>query len=542
MNEVQARRWQAEFLAAWTAHEDQGFLTVACPGAGKTTAACLAARRYLETRPRAVLGVVAPTAHLRLQWRRAAHRLGIQLATEIPARGRLDRAYHGLALTYAQLLVYAERVRELIGEGMAIPDEIHHAGHAKAWGDAVHHAFERTEHVLGLSGTPFRSDQCPIPFVRYDEDGASIADYSYGYAEALRDRVVRPVYFVPVGGRAEWSMDGERRAARFDEVVPRDWASQRLRTALMADGGWISGVFGKADRWLRQVRAGGHADAGGLVLCLNRAHARAVSRRIQELTGRTPAVALSDDPRASEVISAFGAGREPWLVAVGMVSEGVDLVRLRVLVVASSVSSELWWRQSVGRVVRMVPGLGEQDARVYFPADPTFMENAKRMAEERRHQVELRSAETEMRAPGEAGFEEEEAAIGPVADSADGGAGDDAAEGEAGDRPVVLRFQPLRSEAAESEMVLAAAADLGLPDLAAVPVEERRELLREKLHEEVGHYARVSGHHPREVNRLLVERSGKPVAELDESGLLRQIQRVEKMIRLKRGGRAPARS
>ena len=89
-----------------------------------------------------------------------------------------------------------------------ILDEIHHAGDARSWGEAVREAFEPATRRLALAGTPFRSDANPIPFVRYEAeaDGSrrSAADSSYGYAGALADGVVRPVLFLAYAGQTRW--------------------------------------------------------------------------------------------------------------------------------------------------------------------------------------------------------------------------------------------------------------------------------------------------------------------------------------------------
>ena len=69
-------------------------------------------------------------------------------------------------------------------------------------------AFEPATRRLALTGTPFRSDTNPIPFVAYEEgnDGIrrSSADYTYGYANALADQVVRPVIFLAYSGNMRW--------------------------------------------------------------------------------------------------------------------------------------------------------------------------------------------------------------------------------------------------------------------------------------------------------------------------------------------------
>jgi superfamily II DNA or RNA helicase len=64
---VRLRPWQKAALDRFVAAETRDFLAVATPGAGKTTFALTAARHELAAHP-ARLIVVAPTAHLKLQW------------------------------------------------------------------------------------------------------------------------------------------------------------------------------------------------------------------------------------------------------------------------------------------------------------------------------------------------------------------------------------------------------------------------------------------------------------------------------------------
>jgi hypothetical protein len=96
-------------------------------------------------------------------------------------------------------------------------------------------------------------------------------------------------------------------------------------------------------------------------------------------------VVVSDDPDASKKIASFSGGTRPWLVAVRMVSEGVDIPRLRVGVYASTVVTELFFRQAVGRFVRWTKGLPSQKAYVYLPDDPRLRTHAFQIAEARRH-------------------------------------------------------------------------------------------------------------------------------------------------------------
>src|SRR3954467_1570858 len=103
---------------------------------------------------------------------------------------------------------------------------------------------------------------------------------------------------------------------------------------------------------LAQVRAGGHPDAGALVVAADKDHANAIASRLESISGERPQLVTSDEPDASARIAAFAAGTRRWLVSVLMVSEGVDIPRLRVGVYATAARTELFFRPVVGRFIR----------------------------------------------------------------------------------------------------------------------------------------------------------------------------------------------
>jgi superfamily II DNA or RNA helicase len=397
MSTVILRPWQRAAFDQFRSSPDPDFLAVATPGAGKTTFALACARATLAdwvadgTAVGRRLVVVAPTSHLKIQWSLAAHRLGLQLDPDWSPGQGLARDVHGLVTTYQQVATgrAADALRGLSAEGMVVLDEIHHAGHERAWGDAVFQSFALAAKRLSLSGTPFRSDSAKIPFVRYDvmaEGDLAHADYTYGYADALRDGgVVRPVYFPRVDGQMEWSTpSGDVLRATFGDELARDQGSARLRTALSLDGDWLPTVLGQAHDRLRAVRRE-QPDAGGLVIATDQEHAQGIVRLLRNRFDVIADVVVSDDPGASRKIAAFTVGDRPWLVAVRMVSEGVDIPRLRVGVYATTTSTELFFRQAVGRFVRWQAGRVSQKAFVYIPDDPRLRVHAFQIAEARRH-------------------------------------------------------------------------------------------------------------------------------------------------------------
>lgn len=393
---VRLRPWQLRALDGLAATDAPDFLAVATPGAGKTTFALCAAVHDLAAHPGRRLVVVAPTAHLKLQWADAAARFGLHLEPRwSPGAGRLPADVHGLVTTYQQVASSPDALRPQAARSLVVLDEVHHAGDDRAWGESVRRAFEVAPRRLALSGTPFRSDTHAIPFVRYVGDEA-VPDFEYGYADALSDgRVVRPVYFPRINGFMEWiAPDGTAQAAAFDDPLDRARAAQRLRTALSLEGEWLATVLLQANERLGALRRR-QPDAGGLVIAANQDHAQGIADVLRYRCGVRAAVAVSDDPRSSTRIARFAATSDPWIVAVRMVSEGVDIPRLRVGVYATTTTTELFFRQAVGRFVRWTPGVPRQKAYLFIPDDARLRTWATQIVDARRHSLRRRERDAE---------------------------------------------------------------------------------------------------------------------------------------------------
>lgn len=343
----------------------------------------------LVAHPERRVVVVAPTQHLKHQWARAAGRFDLHLEPQwSPRDGTLPEDMHGIIVTYQQVAMQARALRGIAHEAFVIFDELHHAGEDRAWGDSVREAFEPAARRLAISGTPFRSDTAAIPFIDYDGLGEAHSDYEYGYGDALHDGgVVRPVYFPRIDGQMEWvGPDGTQYAHTFDDALDHARSGQRLRTALSLSGEWLPAVLDQAHVQLQAIRAV-QPHAGGLVIAMDQEHARGIVELLRRRHGVHATLVVSDDPTASARIEHFAEGEQPWIVAVRMVSEGVDIPRLRVGVFATNTVTELFFRQATGRLVRWTRGLRSQKAFFFIPDDPRLRRYAAGIAEQRRHSL-----------------------------------------------------------------------------------------------------------------------------------------------------------
>lgn len=502
------RDWQTAAVSAMGEWKSGPFLVAAAPGAGKTRPALHLTRELLRAREIGRVVVVCPTTPLTRQWARTAAALGLHLApdaTDLRPPGGFD----GVVVTYARVASAAARFAQQCSTGtMVIADEAHHLGEDLAWGNTFANAFAAAARWLLLSGTPFRSDATPIPGVRYDAEGVAVPDVSYTYAQAVREGICRPVGFIPYDGTLSWRSGDDVIEAGFDTVLSGREASRRYRTAIstdLVDG--LPRILRAAHERLEQVRADGHRDAGGLVVAADGDHARRIAKVLREVTGAAPVVVLHTEARAAEKLAAFTASRERWIVAVNMVSEGVDIPRLRVGVYATAAKTPLIFRQIVGRFVRVIPGRPREMSWLYLPADPLLRRYAAEVEGELRHV--LRPAhdddglldEPETRVQTERGETPEFVPL--VADVAPQlelfGAPPGSAP-PAAPRPAISFPSAVAGKAA--------AGVEGQSDAAVMPAYERRALLRDKRHRLVSDLRRRDGRSHAEINAWLNRASG----------------------------------
>lgn len=379
------RPWQQRALALLSHWSEGPFLISAAPGAGKTRPALEHGKRMLAGGVAERVIVLCPTAPLTRQWAAAAAELGLQLQPDSQGP-RPPRDFQGVCVTYARVASdpagWAKGVSE---RTLVVADEAHHLGEELAWGASFQSAFSAARWLL-LSGTPFRSDATPIPGVSYDADGLAEPHFSYDYAAAVSEGICRPVAFVTFDGSLSWRSGDDVIESSFDTVLTAREASRRYRTALsteLPDG--LPRILREAHDRLARLRSDGHRDAGGLAVAADTGHAKQIAKLLHETTGRAPTVVLHTDSQAASKLASFRRSKDPWIVAVNMVSEGVDIPRLRVGVYATAAKTPLIFRQIVGRFVRTVRGRPPEPSWVYLPADPILRRHASEVETELRH-------------------------------------------------------------------------------------------------------------------------------------------------------------
>jgi superfamily II DNA or RNA helicase len=427
---IKLRAWQIEATNKYYLDDKRDWLAKVTPGGGKTMFALSIAKAMLHDRTVERVIIVVPTDGLREQWSKtASEKMDLQLGTNSNGEGVLSKSgYDGQVVTYAQVASLPEEYRHACGRYrvLIVFDECHHSGDNQSWGKAMEIAFSIAAKRLSMTGTPWRAPRRgKIPFVTYDADGTLIANYDYGYEQAIADGVCRGVQFHAFDGKVTYvSLDNSSCVPMTADVqlseVDEEDNSQVLRDILKADGTWMSSILRQAIATLNDIRAGDNGegaipDAKGLVVVHDRSEARIVAKLIERMIYQRPALIISDpddgEPDPKEELNRFRTNAQVWAVAVDMVSEGVDIPALCVGVYATRKKTPLRFQQIIGRFIRM-----RQDeiltAIVFIPAVPSLLALASAIEDQLNHSIqeeELEQKERQKREnSGESGEDEDE--------------------------------------------------------------------------------------------------------------------------------------
>lgn len=418
---IEPRGWQIRALEKFLVHRPLSFLLEATPGAGKTMFSAFCAQKLIERGQVDFSLVIVPTTALKGDsdagfigdW----NKIGIQLTPVLKDGRGHPTDFDGGVINYQQLPNFISTVETWARRGVrlfVVLDEIHHATDANVWGTSVERLARCVEtaggKILGMTGTPFRGDGRRISFCEYDEEQEIVKpDAFYKYREAVRDKVCREVQFITDDGFAEYIRDEMEHEIKLSEAKTEEHQSDSAKAIYRADSPWLRAVIEKADACLDEYRAW-DADAGGLIVCRpgtddnDDRHLLQVAKMVREVTGEEPEVICHKDNKdndAAAKIARFRRGTSRWICAVRMISEGVDIKRLRVEVMANRPTTELLFRQLVGRVIRVDDKSRPGDATVYIAKFPQLSEWASRISEEAK--AGLRDLDKEPKTNGEGG-------------------------------------------------------------------------------------------------------------------------------------------
>jgi superfamily II DNA or RNA helicase len=414
---IKLRPWQNEATTKaikWLVDDrtDKHFLINAAPGAGKTIAACSIADELINRDEIDRIIVIAPRSEVVNQWAKDLLLTTGRTMTKVTGSdGNIDALGVDVCATWSAVQGLQEGFQRVCESSrtLVICDEHHHAAVEAAWGDSADSAFVSAKFVLVLTGTPIRSDGTKSIWLAYHDSGAishpAAGTYTLTYGQSVDLGYCRPVTFHRHEGRFTVDLDhgdtaqvsgrdcaevpdsfkkipGFQRALDFYKLACTPQYNTGSKDPLLT--GYQASMLEAAMIKLDDLR-NRMPRAGGLVIAPTIEMAEYFVKLIEFMEGDSPILVHSQMPNAEGKIAAFRSTDKKWLVSVAMVSEGVDIPRLRVLVYLPNARTELAFRQAVGRVVRTSAPDDDTRAYVVMPALAIFETYAQRVEEEIGH-------------------------------------------------------------------------------------------------------------------------------------------------------------
>lgn len=413
-NTMNLRDWQkAAFDKAITyfasQDADRHFVINAAPGAGKTRVSCAIAAALIAKKAIDRVIVIAPRRTVVDQWAKEFTKNTGRHMMKITRPDDIGSVEQDACATWTAVKGLKDVLQHTCAGArvLVICDEHHHAAITAAWGASADSAFKDAAYSLILTGTPLRADGAASVWLNLDELGAidhpAEGMYTLTYGEAVSLGYCRPATFhrhrglftIDLGNGAEAHVPSDGPPILppdtvVDKLLKRVVDFQRLaKTPHFLDDhktprmdGYQATMIACAREKLNEIQVT-MPEAGGLIIAPDIAMAEYFARIIEIAEGEYPVVVHSGIASAEARIASFRTHKSKrWLVSVGMVSEGVDIPRLRVLVYLPFAGTELAFRQAVGRVVRNVGHKDCSRAYVIMPAIPTFDEYARRIEDD----------------------------------------------------------------------------------------------------------------------------------------------------------------
>lgn len=355
MPTVNLRAWQSECIE--TALDKYSrklphFLCLATPGAGKTIMASVLANRLLDKGDIDLVICFTPSLIVSDDFRET-----LSSIVGLPFDGRLGAV--GDCLCYQSMQYLDADFWELFNANriFVIFDEIHHcAGQieetANSWGQQILANIQgKATYTLAMTGTPWRSDDVPICLATYCTTNSKIiCDYQYGIYEATRDGICRfPNITITDSESIIVNKDDKQESfTSFSDALTNFGCSYK---DLIEHEQVMGHLLRLSTQRLQELKTK-YSNSAGLVVASSIGHAKMLFNMLLKM-GQTAVLVTYQEKKPLDTIRTFRNSNCDWIVSVGMISEGTNIPRLRVCCYLSHVKTELYFRQVLGRVLRV---------------------------------------------------------------------------------------------------------------------------------------------------------------------------------------------
>ncbi len=266
----------------------------------------------------------------------------------------------GAAYTYHSLMYFDKSFWNSLQmhRVLVVFDEIHHCSgdsleNANIWGGEILSQVQQcASYSLALTGTPWRTDSTPIVLSNYtDPDGVICCDYVYGLHEAIVDGVCRKPKIALINSN-NLVYSSKENVQHFGSIT--DFLSESIASyqSIIWHPEAMKYVLEAGCKKLHEIRKV-NPDAGGLVVASSVEHAYKLLYILENEFEQTATIVTYHDRDSLAKIGYYRQSTTEWIVSVGMISEGTDIPRLQVCCHLSSVKTELYFRQVLGRILRV---------------------------------------------------------------------------------------------------------------------------------------------------------------------------------------------
>ncbi|EGQ8412433.1 DEAD/DEAH box helicase family protein [Vibrio parahaemolyticus] len=369
------RKWQSDCIEAAIKKYQEGskhFLTQATPGAGKTMMSAYLSKHLVNADMVDLILCFSPSVNVANGFTTTFARV-----LQCSFNGKLGSL--GTSLTYQAIQYLDDSFWETISKYrvLVIFDEIHHCSgetlaEANAWGEQIILKVQNAAtYTLALTGTPWRSDCLPISLSSYsDPEGRIICDYQYTLKQAIADKVCRKPKLVLVDNeQLQYTSADESKCYSSIQAMFKE---QKINYfSILQDKEALTHILGISVNKLHSIRSTNH-NAAGLIVATSVAHARQIQVILNEQLKQPSVLVSYQDPDAQNIIECFKRENSPWIISIGMISEGTDIPRLQVCCHLSNVRTELYFRQVLGRILRITDG-NNQEAWLYTFAEASLV-------------------------------------------------------------------------------------------------------------------------------------------------------------------------
>ena len=411
---IKLRPWQYEAREKcinWLLQKraDRHFVINAAPGSGKTVAACSIAKKLIDRGEIDRVIVLAPRSEVVNQWSNDFFNITGRFMSKVTrADGDVEKLEIDVCATWHAVQGLQDSFQAVckLTRTLVICDEHHHAAVEASWGNGADSAFSNASFVLILTGTPMRSDGERTIWLSYDETNSinhpDDGTYTLSYGDAVDLGYCRPVTFHRHEGKFRVDVDcgdsvevSSHKPANLTNNLKRvpglqtalDFYKLACRESYEKDGitpmtdSYQATMLESACKKLDDIRYR-MPEAGGLVIAPNIEMAKYMAKLIEIIEGEAPTIVHSHESSSGRRIKAFKNTTKRWIVSVAMISEGVDIKRLRVLVYLPNALTELAFRQAIGRVVRTNGPDDDTRAYVVMPSTDLLESYARKVEQE----------------------------------------------------------------------------------------------------------------------------------------------------------------